>query len=64
VIVRKLNSAVVNALGNPELRKRLADISQELFPQDELSPEALASFHASEIDRWWPIIKASGNKAE
>jgi hypothetical protein len=27
-------------------------------------PEQLASFHKSEIDKWWPIIKAAGIKAE
>ena len=63
-IVRKLNGAVVIALGNPEMRKRLVDISQELFPQDQLTSEALAAFHAAEIERWWPMIKASSSKAE
>jgi len=26
--------------------------------------EALAAFHKAEIERWWPIIKAVGIKAE
>jgi tripartite-type tricarboxylate transporter receptor subunit TctC len=58
-IVRKLNGAVVNVLGDPATRKRLAGISQELFPQDKLTPEAFAAFHAAEIATWWPVIKAS-----
>ena len=63
-IVHTLNEAVVIALGNPEMRKRLVDISQELFPQDQLTSDALTAFHATEIERWWPIIKASSNKAD
>jgi tripartite-type tricarboxylate transporter receptor subunit TctC len=63
-IVRKLNGAVVNVLGNPETRKRLVDISQVLFPRDRLTPEALAAFHAAEIATWWPVIKASSSKTE
>jgi hypothetical protein len=27
-------------------------------------PEALAAFQRSEIDKWWPIIKAAAVKAE
>ena len=63
-IVRKLNDAVANVLDDPETRKRLVDIGLELFPKDQLTPDALAAFHAAEIERWWPIIKASSIKAE
>jgi hypothetical protein len=28
------------------------------------SPEALCEFQKAEAGRWWPIIKASGIKAE
>jgi tripartite-type tricarboxylate transporter receptor subunit TctC len=63
-IVRKLNGAVATALDNPEIRKRLVDISQELFPPDQVTSEALAAFHAAEIATWRPIIKASSSKVE
>ena len=63
-IVRKLNGAVVDTLAEPATRKRLADISQEHFPHDQLTPEALASFHAAEVATWWPIIKTSSSKAD
>ena len=63
-IVRKLNDAIANVLDDPETRKRLVDIGLELFPKDQLTPDALAAFHAAEIERWWPIIKASSIKAE
>jgi hypothetical protein len=28
------------------------------------SPDALRAFQKAEAERWWPIIKASGIKAE
>jgi tripartite-type tricarboxylate transporter receptor subunit TctC len=63
-IVAKLNEAVVNALADPAVRKRLTDISQDIFPREQLTPEALLAFHKAEIEKWWPIIKAAGIRAE
>jgi tripartite-type tricarboxylate transporter receptor subunit TctC len=62
-IVSRLNGAVVKTLADPATRKRLADISQELFTPDQLTPESLAALHRAEIETWWPIIKASGSEA-
>jgi tripartite-type tricarboxylate transporter receptor subunit TctC len=61
-VIAKLNSAVVSALAEPNLRKRLADIGQEAFPREQLMPEALAALQKAEIDKWWPIIKAANIK--
>lgn len=36
----------------------------EIPPRERQTPEALAAYQAAEIDRWWPIIKAAGVKAE
>ena len=63
-IIAKLNEAVVNALADANVRKRLTDIAQDIYPRDQLTPEALAAFHRSEAEKWWPIIKAAGIKAE
>jgi tripartite-type tricarboxylate transporter receptor subunit TctC len=63
-IIAKLNEAVVNALADPTVRKRLTDIAQDIFPREQLTPEALGAFHRAEADKWWPIIKAAGIKAE
>jgi tripartite-type tricarboxylate transporter receptor subunit TctC len=60
----KLNAAVVDALADPTVRNRLTDIGQEIFPSDQQTPEALHAFHKAEIEKWWPIIKAAGIKAE
>jgi len=63
-IVAKLNDAAVRALEEPTVRKRLIDLSQDIFPREQLTPEALGAFQKAEIDKWWPIIKAAGIKAE
>jgi len=63
-IVAKLNAAVVSALGDPTVRKRLTEIGQEIPPREQQSPEALAALQAAEIAKWWPIIKAANIKAE
>ena len=63
-ITAKLNAAVIDALAAPTMRARLADLGQEIFPSDQQTPEALRALQKSEIDKWWPIIKAAGIKAE
>jgi tripartite-type tricarboxylate transporter receptor subunit TctC len=63
-IVAKLNAALVAALSDQTVRSRLADLGQEFFPRELLTPEALAAHHKAEIGKWWPIIKAAGIKAE
>jgi tripartite-type tricarboxylate transporter receptor subunit TctC len=54
----------VTALADSTVRPRLADLGFETFPRDQQTPEALAAYQKAEIDKWWPIIKAAGIKAE
>ena len=63
-IIATLNAAVVDALADPAVRTRLADLGVEIFRRDQQTPEALAAFQKAEIEKWWPIIKAAGIKAE
>jgi hypothetical protein len=46
------------------MRARLATLGQEIFPREQQTPEALAAYHKSEIEKWWPIIKAANIKGE
>jgi len=63
-IIAKLNAAIVAALVDPETRKKLTDLAQVIYPRDQQTPEALHAFQKAEVDKWWPIIKAAGIKAE
>jgi tripartite-type tricarboxylate transporter receptor subunit TctC len=63
-VIGKLNAAAVDALAEPAVRQRLADLGQQIVPRDEQTPEALAAFHRAEIEKWWPIIKAAGIRVE
>jgi tripartite-type tricarboxylate transporter receptor subunit TctC len=63
-IIAKLNSAAVEALGNPSIQQRFADMGQEIFPREQQTPEALAKLQKAEIEKWWPIIKAANIKGE
>jgi tripartite-type tricarboxylate transporter receptor subunit TctC len=63
-VIAKLNLAARGALADPGMGSRLADLGQEIFPADQQTPEALEALQKAEIEKWWPIIKAAGIKAE
>ncbi len=63
-VVAKLNAAVVDALADPAVRQRFADIENEIPPREQQTPEALRALQKADIEKWWPIIKAAGIKAE
>ncbi len=63
-IVDKLNGAVVAALGEPAVREKLASVGLDGPPPGQEAPEALGTFQAAEVAKWWPIIKAANVTAE
>jgi tripartite-type tricarboxylate transporter receptor subunit TctC len=63
-IIDRLNAATVEALADPNVRPRLAELGQDIFPRDQQTPAALAKLQKADIETWWPIIKAAGIKGE
>jgi tripartite-type tricarboxylate transporter receptor subunit TctC len=63
-VIAKLNAAILDAVADPTVRSRLADVGQDVFPRDQQTPEALGALQRAEIEKWWPIIKAANIKAE
>jgi len=63
-IVDKINAAANAAMADPVIRQRIADLGMDLPPADTRTPAAFAAFHKAEIEKWYPIVKASGVKAE
>jgi tripartite-type tricarboxylate transporter receptor subunit TctC len=63
-VIAKLHAALVEALADPTVQKRFADVGQGIWPRGKQTAEALAAHHKAEIEKWWPIIKAAGIKAE
>jgi tripartite-type tricarboxylate transporter receptor subunit TctC len=64
IVVGRLNGAIVESLADPGVAKRFSDLGQDIPPRDQQTPEALFAHHKAEIEKWWPIIKAAGLKAE
>ena len=63
-IIAKLNAAVVKALADPKVQESFAVQGQDIWPAAQQTPAALATFYKAEIDKWWPVIKATGLKVE
>lgn len=59
-VIRKLNLATVATLRTPRVQQRLKEMGSDLISPEQMTPENLRQFVASEIERWGRIIKASG----
>jgi tripartite-type tricarboxylate transporter receptor subunit TctC len=63
-VIAKLNGALVEALADPAVRTRFAELGLDVASREQQAPEGLAAFHKAEIEKWWPIIKSAGVKPE
>ena len=63
-IVVVLNKAMMNALADPVVQNRLAEVGQDVYPAEQQTSAFLAKFQAEEVEKWWPIIKGAGIKAD
>jgi tripartite-type tricarboxylate transporter receptor subunit TctC len=63
-VIARLNATLTQILADPEVKQRFEELGIQITPLPQQSPDALRAFQKQEADRWWPIIKASGIKAE
>lgn len=63
-VIDRLNGALRTALKDPAVAARLADLGAEIVPEDKQTPEGLRTWLKAEIEKWSPIIKAAGVKAD
>lgn len=63
-VISKLNAAMVQALANPQVKARFAQLGLDVAAREQQTPEGLAAFQNAEMDKWWPIIKAAGIRGE
>src|SRR5438132_12666025 len=58
-IIDKLNSVIVQVLADPAVRTRFAELGLDVASREQQTPAGLAAFQKAEIEKWWPIIRAS-----
>jgi len=63
-IIIKLNGAMVQTLADPGVRARFGELGLDIAAREQQTPEGFAAFHKSEVEKWWPIIKAANIKPE
>jgi tripartite-type tricarboxylate transporter receptor subunit TctC len=59
-VIAKLNAATVEALADPALQKRFAELGLDVASREQQTPAGLAALQKAEIVKWWPIIKDAG----
>ncbi len=59
-VTEKLTKALREALADPAVVKRMADLSSDIPSVDKISPEGLRTHLQAEIAKWGPVIKKAG----
>jgi tripartite-type tricarboxylate transporter receptor subunit TctC len=63
-VIDKLSAGLQQALRDPTLKQRFAELGTEPVAQARVTPEALRAHLKAEIDKWDPIIKKAGVYAD
>ncbi|MFL6693601.1 MAG: tripartite tricarboxylate transporter substrate binding protein BugD [Ramlibacter sp.] len=63
-VIEKLTAALRVAMQDPEVKKRLTDLSSDVAPMDKISPQGLKTHLEAEINRWGPVIRKAGVYAD
>ena len=51
-IIARLNAAAIATLQDPDIRRRMEDLGQDIPTPAEMAPAAFAAFHKDEYARW------------
>jgi len=62
--IATLNRAMRQVLADPAVKAKFAELGLDVAAPAQQTPEGLAAFQKAEIEKWWPIIKTAGVKAE
>ena len=62
--IDKLTKAAMDALADPAVRQRLISLGQQIQPPEQQTAAALAAHQKAEIEKWHPLIKDAGIKAQ
>ena len=63
-IIDKLVKALQDALKDPNVKQRFAELGTEPVPEKRATPEALRAHLKAEVDKWAPVIKKAGVYAD
>jgi tripartite-type tricarboxylate transporter receptor subunit TctC len=63
-IIAKLNRAAVAALQDPEVRRKLEDLGQDLPTPEQMHSQAFDAYQRAEVAKWKPIIEKANVKVE
>jgi len=63
-IIAKLNAAAVATMKDPEVRRRLEDLGQDIPTPEQMQPAAFGAFQRAEFTKWKPIIEKANVKIE
>ena len=63
-VIDKLNAALRFAMQDPDVKRRLADLSSDIVPMDKITPAGLRTHLEAEIGKWGPVIRKAGVYAD
>jgi tripartite-type tricarboxylate transporter receptor subunit TctC len=63
-VIDRLVAALQEAIKDPTVNQRFADLGATAYPADKATPAALQAHVKAEIDKWGPIIRKAGVYAD
>jgi len=63
-LIERLNAAAVESLADNGVRAKLAEFGLDIYPREQQTPQAVTALQKTEIETWWPIIKAAKIKGD